>query len=122
MLVGATAYRMLCAWGEHSVRRDDVVLIWGGAGGLGSMAIQICRAFGATPIAVISSEDKRAYCESLGARGCINRNDFDHWGMLPHWKDNAGYAAWLKGVRKFGAAIWDILARNAAAHRLRAPG
>ncbi len=109
MLVGATAYRMLCGWGEHAVRRGDVVLIWGGAGGLGSMAIQICRALGATPIAMISSEDKRAYCESLGAKGCINRNDFDHWGMLPHWKDNAGYAAWLKGVRKFGSAIWEVL-------------
>ena len=28
----------------------------------------------------------------LGAKGCINRNDFQHWGMLPHWKDDAGYA------------------------------
>ncbi len=109
MLVGATAYRMLCGWGEHAVRKGDVTLIWGGAGGLGSMAIQICRALGATPIAVISSEDKRSYCESLGAKGCINRNDFDHWGMLPHWKDNAGYAKWLKGVRKFGAALWEVL-------------
>src|SRR5512144_529358 len=109
MLVGATAYRMLCGWGEHAVKKGDVTLIWGGAGGLGSMAIQICRALGATPIAVISSEDKRAYCESLGAKGCIMRNDFDHWGMLPHWKDNAGYATWLKGVRKFGAALWDVL-------------
>ncbi len=109
MLVGATAYRMLCGWGEHAVRKGDVTLIWGGAGGLGSMAIQISRALGATPIALISSEDKRGYCESLGAKGCINRNDFDHWGMLPHWKDNAGYAKWLKGVRKFGAAIWEVL-------------
>jgi crotonyl-CoA carboxylase/reductase len=58
---------------------------------------------------MISSEDKRDYCESLGARGCINRKDFDHWGMLPHWKDNAGYAKWLKGVRKFGAAFWEAL-------------
>ncbi len=109
MLVGATAYRMLCGWGTHAVQKGDVTLIWGGAGGLGSMAIQICRALGATPISVISSEDKRAYCESLGAKGCIMRGEFDHWGMLPHWKDNAGYATWLKGVRKFGAAIWEVL-------------
>jgi crotonyl-CoA carboxylase/reductase len=109
MLVGATAYRMLRGWGAHAVQKGDVALIWGGAGGLGSMAIQICRALGATPIAVISSEDKRSYCESLGAKGCIMRNEFDHWGMLPHWKDNAGYATWLKGVRQFGAAIWDVL-------------
>ena len=109
MLVGATAYRMLCGWGDHSVRKDDDVLVWGGAGGLGSMAIQICRAMGAIPIAVVAGEDKVAYCESLGAKGCIDRRKFDHWGMLPHWRDQVGYAKWLKGARDFGAAIWDVL-------------
>jgi len=109
MLVGATSYRMLLGWGASSVRKDDVVLIWGGSGGLGSMAIQIARAKGAIPIAVVSSPDKFDYCQRLGAKGCINRNDFGHWGMLPHWKDSVGYAEWLKGVRGFGKAIWDVL-------------
>jgi len=40
-LVGATAYRMLFGWPPHNVRGGDVVLVWGGAGGLGSMAIQL---------------------------------------------------------------------------------
>jgi crotonyl-CoA carboxylase/reductase len=114
MLVGATAYRMIMGWDEHAVKKDDAVLIWGGAGGLGSMAIQICRAMGAIPVAVISGDDKIEYCKSLGARGCINRKDFDHWGMLPHWKDNAGYSAWLKGVRKFGEAVWEALGEKRA--------
>ncbi len=109
MLVGATSYRMLLGWSANSVRKDDVVLIWGGSGGLGSMAIQIAKAKGAIPIAVVSSTDKFDYCHRLGAKGCINRSDFDHWGMLPHWKDSVGYAQWLKGVRGFGKAIWDIL-------------
>jgi crotonyl-CoA carboxylase/reductase len=109
MLVGATAERMLMGWKEHALRKDDVVLVWGGAGGLGSMAIQIARARGAVPVAVVSSDDKFEYCMSLGAKGCINRKKFDHWGMLPHWKDNVGYAQWLKGVRSFGKAIWDVL-------------
>jgi len=109
MLVGATSYRMLYNWKPQDLREDDVVLIWGGAGGLGSMAIQIARAAGAKPIAVVSAEDKFEYCESLGAVGCINRKDFDHWGMLPHWKDSIGYAEWTKGVRSFGKAIWDVL-------------
>lgn len=109
MLVGATAYRMLLGWDEHAVRKDDVALIWGGAGGLGSMAIQIAKAKGAIPIAVISSDDKVDYCKQLGAKGCIDRRSFNHWGMLPHWKDNVGYAQWLKGVRAFGKAIWDVL-------------
>ena len=109
MLVGATAERMLMGWKEHALRKDDVVLIWGGAGGLGSMAIQIAKARGAVPVAVVSSEDKFEYCQNLGAKGCINRKKFDHWGMLPHWKDNVGYAKWLKGVRSFGKAIWEVL-------------
>lgn len=108
-LVGATAYRMLHGWGRHKIKPNDVVLIWGGAGGLGCMAIQIARAAGAIPIAVVSGKDKFAFCESLGARGCIDRSEFDHWGMLPHWKDAVGYGKWLKGVRAFGKAIWDVL-------------
>ncbi len=109
MLVGATAYRMLLGWPEHATRANDVVLVWGGAGGLGSMAIQIARAKGAIPIAVISSDDKVDYCKNLGAKGCINRKGFNHWGMLPHWKDTEKYNVWLKGVRAFGKAIWDVL-------------
>jgi crotonyl-CoA carboxylase/reductase len=113
-LVAATAWRMLHGWGVNSVKKGDVALIWGGAGGLGSMAIQIVRAAGATPVAIVSGEDKFDYCMKLGAKGCINRNAFDHWGMLPHWKDNAGYAKWLKGVRAFGAKIWEVLGEKRA--------
>lgn len=109
MLVGATSYRMLMAWAPNHVKKDDVVLVWGGAGGIGCMAIQIAAAMGAKPIAVISDESKIDYCMKLGAIGCINRNDFDHWGMMPHWKDADAYGEWLKGARGFGKAIWDIL-------------
>jgi crotonyl-CoA carboxylase/reductase len=109
MLVGATAWRMLTGWAPNDVKPGDPVLIWGGAGGLGSMAIQIVRELGGIPIAVVSSEDKVAFCKGLGARGCIDRRDFDHWGMPPHWKDAEGQARWAQGARRFGAAIWDIL-------------
>ena len=109
MLVGATAYRMLEGWAPNTIERGDPVLIWGGAGGLGSMAIQIVRERGGIPIAVISSDDKVSFCEKLGAAGCINRKDFDHWGIPPHWTDEEGQAKWAQGARKFGKAIWDIL-------------
>jgi crotonyl-CoA carboxylase/reductase len=108
-LVGATAYRMLRAWPPHTVEKDDVVLVWGGSGGLGSMAIQIAREFGAIPVAVVSSEDKFDFCLKLGAKGCINRKDFDHWGMLPHWTDNEPFAKWSQGARAFGAKFWEVL-------------
>ena len=109
VLVGATAYRMLHGWPENAMKPGDPVLVWGGAGGLGSMAIQIAKASKAIPVAVISGEDKIDYCMKLGAKGCINRKDFEHWGMLPHWKDNVGYANWLKGVRSFGSTFWEVL-------------
>jgi crotonyl-CoA carboxylase/reductase len=112
MLVGATAYRMLMSWPPHTVREGDVVLVWGGAGGLGCQAIQIAKAAGGVPVAVISSDDKVEFCTRLGAKGCINRKQFKHWGMMPHWKDGAAYAEWAKGARGFGGAIWEVLGQR----------
>jgi len=108
-LVGQTAYRMLHGWPPHTVRPDDVVLIWGAAGGLGCMAIQIVKAAGGIPVGVISDDRKAAFCMKLGAKGCINRKQFAHWGLMPHWKDTAVYNQWAAGARDFGKAIWDVL-------------
>ncbi|MFE1313051.1 crotonyl-CoA carboxylase/reductase [Streptomyces sp. NPDC058755] len=109
LLVGATAYRQLLGWQPHVVRPGDPVLIWGGAGGLGTMAIQIVRAFGGIPVAVVSSEERADYCLELGAKGVINRREFSHWGRLPDIDDAEATAAWLKEVRRFGKQFWDII-------------
>ena len=109
MLVGATTYRMLTHWEPNAVQPGDVVLVWGGSGGLGSMAIQVTRALGGVPIAVTSSDEKGEYCKQLGAIGYINRKEFDHWGMLPHWTDEEAYGRWVQGARAFGKALWDVL-------------
>ena len=108
-LVGATAYRMLHSWSPHKVREGDAVLVWGGAGGLGSMAIQLAALEGARPIAVVSSDAKGEFCMKLGAAGYINRKRFSHWGRLPAWEDQAGMGEFQKGARAFGKAIWDAL-------------
>lgn len=108
-LVGATAYRMLFGWAGNVVGEDDVVLVWGGAGGLGTMAIQLASQRGARVVAVVSSESKFDYCLKLGATGCINRKKFDHWGRLPDWQDAAGMKAFTAGAKQFGAAIWEVL-------------
>jgi crotonyl-CoA carboxylase/reductase len=115
VLVAATAWRMLHGWESSSVKKGDVALIWGGAGGSrldgdsdrqsGGCNLRGHR-FGRGQIRLLH--------EARCAKGCINRNDFDHWGMLPHWKDNAGYAKWLKGVRGFGAKIWEVLGEKRA--------
>jgi crotonyl-CoA carboxylase/reductase len=109
MLVGATAYRMLTHWTPHNVVPGDAVLVWGGSGGLGSMAIQIVKALGGTAVAVTSSDEKGAYCKRLGAAGYINRKEFDHWGRLPHWTDDEAFSAWTLKARAFGKAFWDVL-------------
>ncbi len=108
-LVGATAYRMLFGWAPHSVREGDVVLVWGGAGGLGSMAIQLAANVGARPVAVISNETKYQFCRKLGAIGCINRKSFDHWGRLPDYENLEETKKFTAGARDFGKAIWDIV-------------
>ncbi|RLT36167.1 MAG: crotonyl-CoA carboxylase/reductase [Chloroflexi bacterium] len=109
MLVGATAYRMLAGWPPHTVRPGDPVLVWGGAGGLGVMAIQIVRELGGVPIAVVSGPERAEYCMSLGAKGVINRKDFDHWGRLPDIDDAEAFAKWMTGARAFGAKFWEVL-------------
>jgi crotonyl-CoA carboxylase/reductase len=106
---GGTAYRQLRGWPPHTVQPGDPVLVWGGSGSLGSMAIQIVERFGGVPIAVVSNEEKVEHCLRLGARGVINRSAFDHWGRLPDYTDDAAYRDWLGGVRAFGRAIWDVL-------------
>jgi crotonyl-CoA carboxylase/reductase len=112
VLVLATAYRMLFGHQPHTLKPGDNVLVWGGAGGLGSMAIQLIAASGANAIAVISDEDKRDFVLSLGAKGAINRNDFDCWGEMPDPIDSAAYGTWLKEARRFGKAIWDITGKG----------
>jgi crotonyl-CoA carboxylase/reductase len=108
-LVGATAYRMLAGWPPHTVGEGDAVLVWGGAGGLGSMAIQIVGDMGGKAVAVVSSDAKAEFCMKLGAVGTVDRRQFSHWGMPPHWKDTDGYAAWAEGAKAFGKAVWDAL-------------
>ncbi len=102
----AAAYRALHGFPEHAVRPGEVVLIWGGAGGLGSQAIQLCKMAGAIPIAVVSSASKAEFCLALGAKGVVDRTRFDHWGPLPDWGDAAAYARWLAGAKAFREAVW----------------
>ncbi|MGH7864735.1 MAG: crotonyl-CoA carboxylase/reductase [Candidatus Binataceae bacterium] len=108
-LVGATAYRMLMGWPPHTVRHGDAVLIWGASGGLGSMAIQIVKAQGGIPVGVVGDDRKIDFCIKLGAKGCINRKNYLHWGMMPHWKNGKAYGEWAAECRAFGKAIWDAV-------------
>ena len=67
----------------YRLKPGQNVLVWGASGGLGSYAIQLINTAGANAIGVISDEDKRDFVMSLGAKGVINRKEFDCWGQLP---------------------------------------
>jgi crotonyl-CoA carboxylase/reductase len=107
-LVGATVYRMLHGWAGNTVQENDLVLVWGGSGGLGSQAVQLAVAAGALPIAVVSEEERGDYVTKLGAVGWINRKEFSHWGLPPHISDSEGQREWTAGARAFGKRIWEI--------------
>ncbi len=111
MLVGATAYRQLMGWEPHTVKPGDPVLIWGGSGGLGSMAIQIVKAKGGVPVAVVSSKERIEHCLRLGAHGVIDRTDpaFTHWGRLPDTADAESYALWMQGANAFRKKWSEVL-------------
>lgn len=107
----ATAYRMLFGHMPHEVKPGQNVLVWGASGGLGVFAVQLIKAAGANAIGVISDESKRDYVMSLGAKGVINRKDFNCWGQLPTVNSDE-YGKWFGEVRKFGKAIWDITGKG----------
>jgi crotonyl-CoA carboxylase/reductase len=107
----ATAYRMLFGHRPHILRPGQNVLVWGASGGLGSFAIQLINTAGANAIGVISDESKRQFVLDLGAKGVINRKDFNCWGQMPT-VNSPEYKAWFGEVRKFGKAIWDITGKG----------
>jgi crotonyl-CoA carboxylase/reductase len=94
-LVYFTAYRMLVD--QAALEAGHNVLVWGAGGGLGSMAIQLCRLYGANAIAVVSSEDKADLVRRLGAHAVINRRDYALTG--------GDGAPNLDEVKRFGKAV-----------------
>jgi putative PIG3 family NAD(P)H quinone oxidoreductase len=53
----------------------DCFLVHGGAGGIGSFAIQYAKSIGATVITTAGREDKLDYCRSIGADHAISYRD-----------------------------------------------
>jgi crotonyl-CoA carboxylase/reductase len=107
----ATAFRMLFGHEPHDLKPGQNVLVWGASGGLGSYAIQLANTVGANAIGVISDESKRQFVMDQGAKGVINRKEFNCWGQLPK-VGTPEYAEWFKEARKFGKAIWDITGKG----------
>lgn len=71
--VYATAWLNLFRLG--ALRPGEKVLLHAGASGVGSAAIQLCKAFGNPCWVSVGSAERLAYCESLGAQGGVLRGE-----------------------------------------------
>ena len=58
-----------------ALKPGEKVLLHAGASGIGSAAIQLCKAFGNPTWVSVGSAERLAYCESLGAQGGVVRGD-----------------------------------------------
>jgi NADPH2:quinone reductase len=73
---GATPETLMTVW--HNVfergrlQPGETILIHGGSSGIGTMAIQLAKAFGSTVIVTVGSKDKADACLKLGADHAIN--------------------------------------------------
>jgi len=84
-----------------AVQPGETVLIHAGASGVGAAAIQLASLLGARVIASAGSDDKRAYCRSLGAEVVI---DSRQPGFAANLKAQGGVDVVLDPV---GAALFD---------------
>jgi putative PIG3 family NAD(P)H quinone oxidoreductase len=55
----------------------ETLLVHGGAGGIGNMAIQLAKALGATVVTTAGSEEKLELCRKLGADVAVSYRDQD---------------------------------------------
>ncbi|MEE2566551.1 NAD(P)H-quinone oxidoreductase [Hyphobacterium marinum] len=60
-----------------ALRPGETLLVHGGTSGIGTMAIQMARAYGARVIATAGSNEKCVLCERLGAELAINYRETD---------------------------------------------
>jgi crotonyl-CoA reductase len=101
-LVNSTAYRQLVSRNGAGMKQGDNVLIWGASGGLGGYATQFALNGGATPVCVVSSEDKAEICRKMGAELIIDRRAED----FRFWKDE--HTQDQKEWRRFGKRIREL--------------
>jgi len=85
---------------------SETVLIHGGAGGVGSFAIQYAHALGCRVLATAGTPDKRDYCRGLGADVVLDYHDA--------WWDEVRAATDGRGAD----VILDVLGAGALEHNL----
>jgi NADPH:quinone reductase-like Zn-dependent oxidoreductase len=105
-LVSVTAWHMLVS--RCGIKPGDTVLVLGGGSGIGSIAIQVCKLFGATCIATAGDESKLDQCKDLGADYVINHytqkiaeevKKITNKGMCDIVFEHVGQATWTESMK-----------------------
>ncbi len=87
-LVWLTAWEAL--FDRAALQAGDSILIHGGTGGVGYIAVQIAKQAGATVFTTISSPEKAELAKSLGADHCINYKAEDFAEAVLNLTDGQG--------------------------------
>jgi len=77
---GTTAFHIIKTVGH--LKKGESVVVHAGAGGVGSIAIQLAKFWGAFVIAVTSSDEKKKLCIELGADAVVDAKVEDLKGAL----------------------------------------
>ncbi|MHC2435156.1 NAD(P)H-quinone oxidoreductase [Bradyrhizobium sp. USDA 4451] len=91
---GAIPETLMTVW--HNVfergalQAGETLLIHGGSSGIGTMAIQLAKAFGAKVIVTVGSQDKADACLKLGADHAVNYKTEDFVEAVKKATDGAG--------------------------------
>ncbi|MGA8986792.1 NAD(P)H-quinone oxidoreductase [Aeromicrobium sp.] len=75
MEVACTVWSNVFMMGK--LQHGETLLVHGGAGGIGTMAIQLGKAFGARVVVTVGSAEKAEYCRELGADMTIDYTQHD---------------------------------------------
>lgn len=96
-----------------ALQRDEVLLVHGGSSGIGTTAIQLANAFGASVLTTAGSAEKCRFCEKLGARLAINYREEDWVAAVRTATDGAGPDVILDMVAgNYMQKNIDLLARD----------
>ncbi len=125
MLVqGTTAWHILKTLGH--VRPGETVVIHAAAGGVGTIAIQLAKMWGAKVIAVASTESKRALAKSLGAdvvieadqdkllAAILEANNGKHVDLVLEMVGGKTFDASLEALSPFGRLVTFGMASRTA--------
>ncbi len=91
-LVGVTAHLGLirCA----RIAAGERIAVQGGAGGVGSMVIQMAKAMGASVIATAGSDEKKQKCLDLGADAAVNYKTEDVFEAISKFEPSGVDVFW----------------------------